>query len=351
MRMRTLTTVGVALTLAAVVAQSGAAWQQTFRGSAGQIAFTRSAALYTVNPDGSGARPVNVPQNVRPFDPAWSADGLWLTYAHFGIWIQKRDGSGARQLTQSANNTDVSPAWSPDGRRLAFVRQVGPRYRLHVMNADGSGATNLTPTFNQNVADPEWSPDGSRIAFTDGFSVYVVNADGSQQRLLAAGKNPTWSPDGSRLAYVTLNTVRVIDADGSGDRLLAGGFRELWEISWSPDGSQLAAINDAGGAGSTFQEELYVLNADGSNVRRLNVDTDTTVDWGRAVCTVPRVRGKLVVAAEKAIAASHCALGSVKQVFSTAVKKGRVISQKPAPGTLAVEGTKVGLVVSKGRKP
>lgn len=345
---RTLTLLGAGLALTAAVAQPGAARQMSFPGGAGQIAFTRSSVLYTVNPDGSGARAVKVPQNVRPFDPAWSADGLWLTYVTFGIWIQKRDGTGAKQLTKDTN--DSNPTWAPDGKRIAFVRQIGSRARLLLMSADGTGITNITANFNQSVRDPEWSPDGNRIAFTDGFSVYVVNADGSQLKSLAAGKNPTWSPDGSRVAYVTLNTVRVVGADGSGDRQLAAGFRELWEISWSPAGSQIAFVNDPGGAGSTFQEELFMVNADGSNIRRLNVDTDTTVDWGRATCLVPNVKGKLLAAAETALGRASCSLGSVKQVFSTKVKKGRVISQKPAARTYTLEGTKVSLVVSKGKK-
>lgn len=340
-----------ALALVAALAQPGAAGRQSFPGSAGQIAFTRGGVLYMVNPSGSGARTVKVPKDIRPFEPAWSADGLWLAYANFGIWIQKRDGTAVKQLTKSGNNTDVSPAWSPDGKRLAFVRQIGPRYRLHVMNADGTAVTNLMPSFERSLSDPEWSADGTMIAFTDSFSIYVVNADGSGVRSLAAGKSPTWSPDSSRLAYATLNSVRVVNADGSGDRLLAGGFRELWEISWSPDGSQLAVINDAGGAGSAFQEELFALNADGSNIRRLNVDTDTTVDWGRAICVVPGVKGKLLAAADAQIRKSRCSVGSVKQLFSTKVKKGRVISQRPAPGTQAIEATKVSLVVSKGKKP
>ncbi len=345
-----------ALTLVAALAQPGAAQKQTFPGSAGQIAFARSGVLYTVNANGSGLRPAKVPQNVRPFDPAWSADGLWLAYVSSGIWIQRRDGSGAKQLTKEASDSD--PAWAPDGKRLVFVRQVGPRPRLFVVGSDGSGLTNLTPTIDLNVDDPEWSPDGSQIAFNDTFDVYTINADGSGLRSLTGGAPgrphaPSWSPDGSRIAYGALDGLWVVPAAGGAPQRLAGGFipgrvDEIWEVSWSPDGSQIVFVADTGGA---FQEELYAVGAGGSGLRRLNVDADVNVDWGRAACLVPNVRGRPLAAAQSAITRSKCALGAVRQAFSATVRKGRVISQKPAPGTLAVEGTKVSLVVSKGKRP
>lgn len=354
MRGRNVTTVGVALALLALLAQPGAARQQTFKGSAGQIAFARAGVLYTVEANGSGLGPVKVPQGVRPSDPAWSADGLWLTYASFGIWVQRRDGTGAKQLTKDPSDSD--PVWAPDGKRIAFVRQVGPRARLFLVNADGSGLTNLTPAFERNVDDPEWSPDGSQIAFDDSFGAYIVNADGSGLRSLVGGTArphaPSWSPDGSRIAYGALNGLWVVPTAGGTPQRLAGGFLpgrvdEIWDVSWSPEGSQLVFVADTGGP---LQEELYAVNADGSGLRRLNVDADLNVDWGRAICLVPRVTGKPLAAAQGAIARGKCALGAVKQAFSATVKKGRVISQKPAPGTQAVEGTKVSLVVSRGKR-
>jgi hypothetical protein len=65
----------------------------------------------------------------------------------------------------------------------------------------------------------------------------------------------------------------------------------VWELSWSPDGTKIAFVNDAGGP---FQEELFVMNADGSGVTRLNVDVETTLDWGRALVLPPPVAGSTV---------------------------------------------------------
>ena len=51
-----------------------------------------------------------------------------------------------------------------------------------------------------------------------------------------------------------------------------------------------------------------------------------------------------------AIAAGHCSTGKVSRAYSRKVKSGRVISQKPAAGASLPSGSKVNLVVSRGKK-
>lgn len=68
-----------------------------------------------------------------------------------------------------------------------------------------------------------------------------------------------------------------------------------------------------------------------------------------ANCVVPKLKGKKLADAKKAIAQAHCALGTVKKVSSKRVKKGRVISQGAVAGKSLAPGTKVSLVISKGR--
>ncbi len=70
----------------------------------------------------------------------------------------------------------------------------------------------------------------------------------------------------------------------------------------------------------------------------------------RVFCHVPDVKGKTLGKAKKALTHAHCAVGKVTRAYSSTVKTGRVISQKPTSGTLD-EGSKVNLDVSKGKKP
>jgi PASTA domain len=66
-------------------------------------------------------------------------------------------------------------------------------------------------------------------------------------------------------------------------------------------------------------------------------------------CVVPKLVGKSLRTARKALAAAHCSVGKVKKSYAKA-KKGRVVAQHPKPGTHLKYRAKVALTVSKGKK-
>jgi len=70
----------------------------------------------------------------------------------------------------------------------------------------------------------------------------------------------------------------------------------------------------------------------------------------KLACVVPRVTGKKLKAAKRVLTRAHCKAGKVTKKFSK-VKRGRVVSQRPKPGTNLPAGAKVRLVISKGKKP
>jgi hypothetical protein len=290
----------LALVAVGVLAEAGPATRETFPGPNGQLVYTLSH-LFVVNPDGSGRRQVTTSTPERPiraFQPAWAPDGNRIVFGNSvgtsvggGIWIMNADGTGGARVPNTAQN-DTWPTFSPDGRQIAFVRLVNRYQRLHVINADGSGLRVVT-TSDVHVEDPEWSPDGRRFAFSNGFDFYVVNADGTGLTNMTTAersneRHPTWSPDGSQIAFVNLTDLKVMPATGGASRTIVTGQREMWEASWSPDGTQLAFAADVAGP---LQEELWVVNANGSNLRRLNVDSETTLDWGRQSTVPPPVVG------------------------------------------------------------
>lgn len=68
------------------------------------------------------------------------------------------------------------------------------------------------------------------------------------------------------------------------------------------------------------------------------------------VCTVPRLRGMTLAGAKRSLAKQGCAVGRVTKAYSKRVKRGRVVQQRPGPGLRLRRGTKVAVVLSRGRR-
>ena len=184
------------------------------------------------------------------------------------------DGSNLKNLTNHPSS-DHSPAWSPDGKRIAFVR-----FRdLYVMNADGSNQILLAKnTYNDPQLDftPAWSPDGSKIAFQaagKGYkyeNLFVIGVDGANLTNLTNSSGgtlyqyPSWSPDGLTIVFQEIkpgrpykHSVVLMNADGSASRVLSEGMRPVW----SRDGRKIAF-------GSILVHNAYRIELEGASMRR-----------------------------------------------------------------------------------
>ncbi len=80
-----------------------------------------------------------------------------------------------------------------------------------------------------------------------------------------------WAPDGTKVAFASNRDgklgIYVMDADGGNVRRLTYNSADNFAPSWSPDGSKLAFQTNRDG-----NDEIYVMNADGSNQIRLTWD-------------------------------------------------------------------------------
>jgi PASTA domain-containing protein len=66
-------------------------------------------------------------------------------------------------------------------------------------------------------------------------------------------------------------------------------------------------------------------------------------------CKVPKVVGKVLAPARRAIRAAHCSVGRVRYARSKS-SRGRVVGQSLRAGRTLAVGTKINLVVSRGRR-
>jgi Tol biopolymer transport system component len=169
--------------------------------------------------------------------------------------------------------------------KIAFVSstRVGLPWQLHnelyVMNSDGSGQRLLAERVG--LATPTWSPDGRVIAFQTRqwrgrTSINVVDADGTEGKRLARGGDPAWSPDGGKLAFVSGPNgnyeIYVMNTDGSRQQNLSRHPAQDSHPVWSPDGRRIAFLSTRDRQPALHGAYLYVMRADGSGLRRLTHD-------------------------------------------------------------------------------
>jgi hypothetical protein len=155
--------------------------------------------------------------------------------------------------------------------------EEGAEYRLIVTQdvRDLDGEPLEAPVTVEFTAASIGASAVGRIAFADWNTISVINTDGTGLTSLIDDDgqgwtymSPAWSPDGSQIAFGSSRDggwdIYVINADGSGlRRLTTHGARDD-SPAWSPDGSQIAFTSDRDG-----DFEIHVMNADGSNIRRV----------------------------------------------------------------------------------
>jgi TolB protein len=256
-----------------------------------QVAFIRTIGLYSTHggkswlavsrTDGTGRRdllaiPGIDPGGRRP-TPSWSPDGRRLAIARAWecgdidckrreVWTLDADGGNPRRLSRQA----IHPSWSADGTRIAYGGAVGREgfaRNVVVANADGTGRTVISA-----AREPMFAPRGNLVAFfrtgTLGSALWVSGADGADKRLLLREVDSfAWSPDGTRLVVdrAAPSGLWLVDVAGHAQRLTES-YRDTTPV-WSPDGGRIAWIREGG-----RNDDLYVMNADGSGERRIPLE-------------------------------------------------------------------------------
>ena len=194
------------------------------------------------------------------------------------------DGTGHQNLTNSTNVDEFYPTPSPDGTQILFMGSGLPTSSLYLMNSDGSKVTLLKKN-HWTLKRPTWSPDGMKIAYgaVDSFFIFDIRTKVEKKVRISARhliRDIAWSPDGHRIAFSSLDQqqVHVINVDGTNLQELTPDtdipHSHNRSPTWSPDGQQIAfssSRNENGG--------IFLMDADGGNVRELTNGGEGFPSW------------------------------------------------------------------------
>jgi eukaryotic-like serine/threonine-protein kinase len=237
-------------------------------------------------------------------DAAISPDGNYIVYSQrdrkgSGLWLRQVSSGSDVQTLPSEEPHFRGLTFSPDGNSIYFVRDRKDIYSfrdLYAMPILGGPYRLLTKNIDSPVS---FSPDGHQFVYTrgiglpDGNEIRVADADGSNDRLLAAIYDTSfsfqagaeWSPNGRTIAvslmlrgkrsgYV-LESISVVD----------GSVREVfWNAGvigrplWLPESDKVLVVMDD----PTGRGQLWTITLPQGERRRV---TNDLANWGIRIDT------------------------------------------------------------------
>jgi hypothetical protein len=331
------------------------------------LGYRHANSIGVINPDGTGQR--NVPPGHAPAvgpDTVLSANGQALVYISvapgYGFYGDTVNIDGTSPAHIGASGVIDVSFGDPNGQTMIWVGKVhqelgtnsGPDCSVGGEEPFGLGmivpeldsgspehhATGYFCVKGENVIEPRISPDGSTVLatleaadkstriisfprselaspFTLGAPFTYVTPPGLNAR------NGDFSPDGTQIAFQGPSGVYTIPAGGGSPTLILG---EATIPAWSPyvlpsaagpSGPSPGPAPGGGGGGSV------------------------------AHCKVPKVTGKTLAVAKRAIVRAGCRLGKVTKRSSSHRNRGRVIAESPKAGKSVAAGTKVSIFIGR----
>ena len=220
----------------------------------------------------------------RSHPPQWFPDGGRIAFSHEGaVYVVDSAGSHLKLVDGGGDgngggfNAAYGLSLSPDGSQIAYSAYKKSSWEIYVAESDGSDQFRLTENDIMNL-NPVWSPDGTRIFFDESTALYAVAADGSDSRVRVVdfGGAPikrhfVLSPDGSHIVFVARESQErwgtyVVNTDGSNVRRLADNTGAL---AWSPDSRRIAYPKHELRDDEYVAAGIYTVAIEGSDVREI----------------------------------------------------------------------------------
>lgn len=187
-------------------------------------------------------------------------------------------------------NWSWAPQWSPDGSRLVFFSRYNGRSHVMVMDLEELEPVQLPAGEGyESVSSPSWLPNGQQVGFwgVKQNANWLVIADATTGELVEETKLSryrnlfAWNWQNGLLAFIQVtnnrNEIVISGSPLTSDIAVVTGAED-YAPAWSRDGQWLAFQSDSGR--SPGMNEIWIVGADGSNLRRVTFSPDNT--WSRA---------------------------------------------------------------------
>ncbi len=177
----------------------------------------------------------------------------------YDIFAARRDGSGAVRIT-STPGYDAEGTLSPDGRTIAFTSERDGDLDIYTMQVDGSNVRRLTNRLGYD-GGPFWSHDGTRIVFR-AYHPETPEQQAEYRSLLAR-----------HLVRPSRMELWVMNADGSDQRRITALGGANFAPFFTPDDRRIIfSSNHANPRGRNF--DLYLVNLDGTGLEAVTTYGD-----------------------------------------------------------------------------
>ncbi len=200
--------------------------------------------LFKISIDGSKVIPLTT-NGSKNASPAYSWDDTQIVYtSKFGdwrhqIWMMEANGNNPVQLTFEGNNFD--PAWSFDGEWISFASDRTGERQLWKMRPDGSEQQQITDVRKLGGRN-DWSADDRYLFFYAGVrnvdrQIYRVDVESREILALTndgANAGPGTSRYGEWVAWQTGGDIWLARQDGSDAFNLTNSTTFDYQPRWGP---------------------------------------------------------------------------------------------------------------------
>ncbi|MCW8878410.1 MAG: S9 family peptidase [Kangiellaceae bacterium] len=251
--------------------------------------------LWTVALDGSSHMPL-LSDSKNHYSPVFSRDGSKMAYlsskeGKVQIYVRDVKTGNTARVTDVAMSPN-SLSFSPDGKQIAFAMftpaKAEPLFSLSFKPKGAKWANDA-----QYIDKTLFQQDGAGMNKPGNLQVYVVPAIGGTPRQITSSAHNyagslAWTKDAKQI-IVSANTREDFEFDIFNSDLLAidvlsGKVTQLTNATGpenspktSPDGKRIAFTGFEDDGKSFQNSELYVMNADGSNIKQLTPKLDRSV--------------------------------------------------------------------------